>query len=203
YQAAVALETIAKMHPRDPKSVASRVRKFALVKKRHWVVIQRALECISAYPYLAKNALALAMEHVKNKHSMVRRAALALLTRGPKHEVRNQMNKLIYHADPTVSRLALYFQRLIRDKDFGREELARMRHGSGKDFVFQLSLSRLYSLAATENREVAANLNAYIAGLPPTKSQKIAWHRMQLRDRSAWSIQPRPTQPSDAEPTPA
>jgi hypothetical protein len=83
------------MHPANPTQVASRVRKYALAKKQHWLVIQRALEAIAAYPYVGANALTLATTYIKHKHSMVRRAACTLLTRGPKHEVRNQMSKLM------------------------------------------------------------------------------------------------------------
>jgi hypothetical protein len=97
------------------------------------------------------------------------------------------MSRLIYHADPAVSRLALYFQRLIRDKQFAKDELSRLRHGSDKDFAFQVSLPRLYALAVTEDREIAAELNAYLAGRPKTRSRKLAWHQKQLLNLCKWA----------------
>jgi hypothetical protein len=188
YQAAVVLESIARLHPSDPNGVASRIRTYALTNKRHWVVIQRALECITVYPYYGKYALTLADRFLRDVHPMVRRAACVLLTRGPKHEVRNRLNKLIYHADPGVSRLALYFHRFIRDKGFANQELARMRNASTTDFAFQAAIPRLYALAATEEKEIAAKVHEYVSALPATRSRKNAWQRDQLLTITEWAM---------------
>lgn len=188
YQVAVVLETIARLHPSDPNGVASRIRKYALTNKQHWVVIQRALEAIAVYPYQPRFALNLAKRFLRHSHPLVRRAACVLLTRSAKHEVRNQLSTLIYHADPGVSRLALYFQRLIQDKQFAKEEIARMRKGSTHDFAFQRSVPRLYALAATEDKDCAHEVHEYVAGLASTKSRKNTWQREQLLKLTEWAM---------------
>jgi len=119
---------------------------------------------------------------------MVRRAACVLLTRSPKHELRKHLDELIYFADPGVNRLALYFQRLIRDKNFANQNLARMRKGSKSDFAFQRSLPHLYSLAATEEKGIAQEVHNFITNYPPTKSLKNRWQRKMLLELTKWSL---------------
>lgn len=188
YQVAVVLETVARLHPSDPNGVASRIRTHALKNKQHWVVIQRALEAIAVYPYQPRFALKLAEKFLRHPHPMVRRAACVLLTRSPKHEVRKRLSALIYHADPGVSRIALYFQRLVQDKEFAKQELARMRKGSTHDFAFQRAVPRLYALAATESEEIAREVHGYVAGLGSTRSRKNTWQREQVLKLTEWAI---------------
>lgn len=187
YQIAVVLETIGRLHPSDPAGVASRIRKCALTNRRQWVVIQRALEAISVYPYHERNALKLADRFIQHRHPMVRRAACVLLTRSAKHELRNRLDSLIYHADPGVSRLALYFQRFIRDKKFAQGELARLRKGKNDDFGFQRAIPRLYALAATEDKDIAADVHTYVSTNPQIKSRKNCWLQNQLMKRTEWA----------------
>ena len=115
YQAATVLQAVARLHPSSPKDVASRVRKYALARKRHWMVYQKGLEAVFVYPYKPDNAETLANKFIADEHPMVRRAACLLLLRGRKHVVRERLNELIYHADHNVNRLALYFLRFIQD----------------------------------------------------------------------------------------
>jgi len=201
YQAATVLQAVGRLHPRDPKDVASRVRKYALARKRHWMVVQKGLEAVFAYPYNPENAERLAIRFLADQHPMVRRAACLLLLRGRKHIVRNQLNELIYHADPNVSRLALYFLRFIQDRAFADAEIAQMGKGSQTDFAFQCNLPRLYALAATPERNkktAEATLN-YLDSLPAARSKKIEWHRERLRGLVEWSTRPPP--PTAAVPT--
>jgi hypothetical protein len=102
------------------------------------------------------------------------------------------LNELIYHADPNVSRLALYFLRFIQDRAFADAEIAQMRKGSQTDFAFQCNLPRLYALAATPeaNKKTAEATLDYLGSLPSSRSKKAAWHREQLRSRLEWSTRP-------------
>ena len=188
YQAAMVLDTFAKLQPTDPNTVASRVRSYALTNKKHWLVVQRALEVISVYPYKSQFALRLAKKFLEDTHPMVRRAACVLLTRSPKDQLRKELASLIYHADPGVNRLALYLQRFIQDKDFARQELTRLRKGSQSEFTFQKNVHRLFALAATEDQSIAAEVHGYVAGLPVTKSPRNTWLRNALIDLTRWSV---------------
>lgn len=188
YQAAMVLDTVAKLQPTDANNVASRVRSYALTNKEHWLVIQRALEVISVFPYQDRFALTLARKFLKHTHPMVRRAACVLLTRSPKDQLRKELAALIYHADPGVNRLALYLQRFIEDKPFARQELTRLRKGSSTEFTFQRNVHRLFSLAATEDQPIAAELNGYVDRLPATKSQRNLWLRRSLIETTDWAV---------------
>lgn len=188
YQAGVVLETIGNLHPLKPRDIASRIRKYALSKKRDWFVVQRALEAMAVYPYQDSNALTIAKRYLRNDHPMVRRAAFLLLVRSPKHEVRERLDQLIYNADPSVSRLALYFRRHIRETAFAQQELSRMQHGGKSDVAFQRSLPKLYTLAASEEKAIAAALSTFVISYPATKSAKLAWHRDRLTQLTEWSV---------------
>lgn len=187
YQVAMVLETAGSLHPKDPTAVASRIRKYALTKVGNWVVVQKALEAIAAYPYQPVHAASLADRHVSFNHPLVRRAACLLLLRGPKHHVRSRLRELVYDADAGLSRLALYFLRFIQDRQFAQQDIARMRKGSNTDFTLQRTLPRLYALAATEEPAIATETIEYIESLPTSRSAKLNWHKRTLHELLEWS----------------
>ena len=182
YQQGVVLETIGLLHPSDPKEVPPKIRKYAMSKAKHWYVTQQALETILVYPYRANHSKSLAEKYLVHDHPMVRRAACAVLVRSPAEHARDRLSRLIYHADPGVSRVALYFLRYTRDKGFAEAELARMKKARMNDYVFQKSLPSLYALAATEDSGVAKETLDYLAGLPKSKSVRINEQRQKLHD---------------------
>ena len=188
YQAAMVVRAIANLHPSNPSKVASRIKAYGLKNNQHWVVVQKAIEAIVVYPYQAKYALTLSKKYLRYDHPMVRRAACVLLIRSPVHALRKNLEELIYYADPGVNRLALYFQRLIRDKNFAKQNVARMRKGSKSDYTFQRSLPHLYAVAATEDKEIAREVYRVIKNYPSTKSQKNRWQREMLLERTKWSL---------------
>lgn len=188
YQRAMVLRAIANLHPSNPNRVASRIRAYCLKNKQHWVVVQKAIEAIVVYPYQTRYSFTLSIKYLRHEHPMVRRAACVMLTRSPKHELRKRLNELIYYADPGVNRLALYFQRLIRDKNFANQNLARIRKGSKSDFAFQRSLPHLYSLAATEEKGIAREVHHFITNYFLTKSPKNRWQREMLLELTKWSL---------------
>lgn len=185
YQSAIIFATLIDMHPRSPNAIASRVRRY-LTRKRHWVVIQKALEAIMTYPYRSKSAKTLAERFLKHMHPMVRRAACVLLTRSPKHQVRNRMAELIYYPEPELSRLALYYYRFITDKDFVLRELRRIKKGSTSDLAFVRNLSRFYAIAATEDAGSAEALHDLLTSRATSGSAKVRWHINKLLDLTKW-----------------
>lgn len=188
YQVAMVLSTIAKLHPIDPNSVASRIRSCGLKKKQHWVVVQKAIEAIAVYPYQPNYVLNISKKYLRHEHPMVRRAACMLLTRSSKHELRKHLSELVYHPDPGVNRMALYFQRLIKDKNYSKQVLSRMTNGSKTDYVFQKSVPNLCALAATEEKKIACEVYNLVKVYPPTKSQKNSWQRKRLLELTKWSL---------------
>jgi len=185
YQSAIIFETLIDMHPRSPNAIAFRLRQH-LIRKRHWVVVQKAIEAIMTYPYRSESAKTLAERFLKHTHPMVRRASCALLTRSPKHHVRNRIADLIYHPEPGLSRLALYYYRFITDKDFVLSELSRIKKGSTSDLAFVRNLSRFYAIAATEDTGSAEALHDLLTSRTTSSSAKVAWHTNKLIDLTKW-----------------
>ena len=190
YQVGVVFETIANLHPADPNPIASRIRKYAFGTNRHWFVIQRGLECISAYPYRHDYAESLAEKHLEFDDPIVRRASCVMLLRANKGRVRTRLQQLTYHADPSLSRLAIYFQRLVQDKPFALQELTRLRKGKSSDYAVLKSLPRLYALSATEDTQVAKETHEFVAKLSRSKSPKIDWHKAAIQSRTEWHLPP-------------
>ena len=138
------------------------------------------------YPYRPDPAKPLAERFLKHTHPMVRRAACALLTRSPKHHVRNRMAELIYHPEPGLSRLALYYYRFITDKKFVLNDLVRLKKGSTSDLAFTRNLSRFYAIAATEDAGSAEALHDLLTSISTSGSAKVTWHANKLLDLTQW-----------------
>jgi len=189
YQTAKILETLAYMHPRNPGTTAARIKK-CLSKKTPWIVIQKALEAIMTYPYPPRSVKALAERHIKNPHPFVKRSACMLLTRSEKHHARERLSELIYHPDPGLSRLALYYRRFMTDPVFVNRELSRIRHSSSSDLTFVKNLSRFYAIAATECAGSAKALHDYLNSRSLSRSAKVSWHIKRLLDLTKWSETP-------------
>ena len=187
YQTGSVLETIAQMHPRELRNVASRARKYGLWTKQDWFVIQKALEVISVYPYKPDNAQWLANKYLRSSDPMVRRASCVLLLRSPKTKVRKQLNELIYHPDHNLSLLALYFLRLQQDSQFAQQELSRIRQRKHTDLAMQCALPCLYAMAATEDRCIAESVYNYIQKHFKSRSSKLNWHHNMILNSLRWT----------------
>lgn len=191
YQTAMVLETIGTMHPKDAATIASRIRTFAfgsnLRRKRHWLVVQKAIEAIAAFPYHPKYVESIAVYFVQHEHPLVRRAACALLMRDIGKNVRKKLDNLIYDADHALSRLALYFRRFTIELQAGADELNRIRKSNQSDFVFTRQLPQLYALSATTHEKVASALTEYIQKRSLTRSTKIRWHQQALLAATGWA----------------
>lgn len=187
YQTGSVLEAIALMHPKRSRDVASLARKYGLATKQHWFVSQKALEAISAYPYKPEYAQRLSDKYLVNNHPIVRRAACVLLLRSPKLHVRKKLDGLIYHPDPSLSHLALYFLRLLQNRQFAQQELSRIRKSEHTDLAMQRTLPCLYAMAATEDRIIGGAAYDYLNKRFTTRSTKLNWHRHRLLNTLLWT----------------
>jgi len=190
YQVAVAMETFADLHPPDSTAVASRIRKYAFGRKRHWMVVQKALEAMMTFPYKPAYAKTLAERFLKYDHPMPRRAACVFLLRSPKHHARRRLQELIHHPDHGLSRLALYLTRLNQDEQFAMQELARIKQSYRRDLLLVRNLPSMYAIAVTEHRNLAVSLCDLLRILPKSKSCKVRWHCTQLIYLTSWSKRP-------------
>lgn len=177
YQIGTILETISFLNPNNIMKVASKARKYALNRKQHWFIQQKGLEVISCYPYKSEYSEKLASDYLKNDDPMVRRAACVLALRGTKKYIRKTLNALIYHPDPNLNRLSLYYLRLIQDKNFALKEIDRMKRGNNSDISLQRRLPSLYALTATEQRDIAVKVYNYLKNNYQTTSAKLKWQR--------------------------
>lgn len=86
---------MAMMHPQRLTGVASRVRVYALGRKREWTVRQKAGELLAVYPYREDHAASVSEKLMDDNEPWVRRAGLMLLTRGPVGTVRTRVRDAI------------------------------------------------------------------------------------------------------------
>lgn len=186
YQIGCVLETIAALNPDNNKNVASKARRCALGRKKHWFIQQKGLEIISCYPYKSEYAEKLANDYLANDHPFVRRVACSLVLRGSKKYVRKKLNTLIYHPDPNLNRLALYYLRLIQDCAFARKEIDRMEKGNQSDISLQRHLPSLYAITATEQKDIAEKAYNYLKNDYQTTSAKLKWHQDVLLGALRW-----------------
>lgn len=191
YQAASVLEAMVQLHPNRPQSVSSRVRAYALGsslnKKSDWLVLQKALELLTVFPYKEKYVTKICLHYSKHEHPMVRRAAIMFLSRAPKKEVRKYLVEFSRHPDSGISRLAQYLFQLCSDSNFAPQELSRLRKSSMTDNALIRRIYQFYAASATENPQIAREVFETTEILNGSKSAKIQWHRDQLRERTAWS----------------
>ena len=185
YQAARVIEQIGVMHPENPKPLSSRIRKYALARKREWTVRQKAGEMLAAYPYREDHAASVSSQLLDDDEPWVRRAGLVLLTRGPVAIVRERMHDAIYSPDPAVGQLALFYERHLGDEDFARSQLAAIRKGNQSDFGLSKRAPQWWLLSCHPSPDFVKELRAYIKSLE-TRSARLGWHRQALLKRTQW-----------------
>ncbi len=193
YQVALVLEAMVQLHPdKSPRSVASRVRAYALGeklnKKSDWFVVQKALEVIAVYPYREKHITNICLHYVKHEHPMVRRAAIMLLPRAPKAEARKYLLQFGCHPDPGVSRLAQYLLQFCSDTDYVRSQLSKIKRDHPPDNALIRRVYQLYAASATGIDDIAKEVFGITTILDKSVSPNIRWHRDQIRRRTDWSI---------------
>ena len=193
YQVGSVLEALRKFHPRGlSKDTGSRIRRYAfgagLKRVRDWLVVAKGLEALGSFPYKDKYFDAITKAYVAHEHPVVRRAAVSVVPRCPKHIVRERTLQLIRHPDSGVSRMAIWLHRLHADTTYAREELARVRKGSLDDDAIVTRLPTLYAMSSTESRNLASELALVVRAFPRGASDKVDWHRAELLRRLEWSV---------------
>src|SRR5438046_6246941 len=82
YQAAMVIDTLRWLHPRNPTGIGSRIRQFCFRRSRHdWLIKQKTAEAIATFPYLQRHAASLAHNFLGDANPWVRRGACVLLAR--------------------------------------------------------------------------------------------------------------------------
>ena len=185
YQSARVIEQIGVMHPEGFRSIASRVRKYALESKRDWTVRQKAGETIAVYPYREDHAASVADKLLDDPEPWVRRAGLVLLTRAKVQTVRERLQDLAYHPDPPLSQLALYYERHLRDHNFVQQQLARLRKGNQSDLGLSRQVPVWWLVSCHVSPNVVSELRGYLEGIK-SRSARICWHRDSLLARTEW-----------------
>jgi len=147
YQVAVTIEALGRTAPSEPLRLASQLRTLGLTGQGHWYVRQKTLEAILQLPYRQESAERLAAAALDHENPWVRRAGGALLSRGRAEWVRETVgNVLIYHPDPELSRVALFWQRHLVDIAFANREITNLFRSGRLDVTFLRRLKVIYLL---------------------------------------------------------
>lgn len=184
YQEGQVLQQLVDFHPRNPKPIASRIRGYGLATKRHWLVRQKALEAMATYPYRQDHAASVSKKYLSDGHFWVRRAACLLVLRADSTFVRSTFGRLVYHADPRLSRIALSFVRLMNDVDFAKQEIDRLAKGSKSDAAIIRNLPRLYAVASSQHDSIRVLAGPIINILGSSRSAKVGWHANEINART-------------------
>ncbi|MEK6760173.1 MAG: hypothetical protein AABY51_10420, partial [Deltaproteobacteria bacterium] len=199
YQIASVLEIMVQLHPEDHNTISSRVRRFALgsnlQKKMDWLIIQKALETIMTFPYKEEYITKISLHYINHNHPMVRRAAIVILSRAPKKEARKYLRSFTRHPDVGVSRLAQYLDRLCNERDFAPMELANFRRSKLTDISMVCRLPQLYAASATEDIEIAREVDKTLKEMKKLKSSKLQWHQKMIYKRIQWIFAERKAKP--------
>jgi hypothetical protein len=195
YQKTAVLEALIELHPNNPKIISSRVRKFAfgknLKKNSHWLIIQKALEVISVYPYRHNYIPKISKTFINHEHPLVRRAAVILLPRSKGIKINKQLLEYSRHPDHGVSSLAHYLIRLSTDTQYATKELDGFKKMNCSDNSIIRRMYVLYAASASTESEIARKVNEAFQCFAKSKSMKIQWHKTEIEKRTMWAYKPK------------
>ena len=179
YQAAATVEAIGRMAPSDPRKIASQLRNLGMVARAHWYLRQKTLEAILNLPYREESAENLVKTALGHENPWVRRAGGALVARGRVPWIRETIeNVLIYHPDPELSRIGLYWHRHLTDRDVANREITNLVQSGTQDVTFLRRLKMIYLLRC--NFAVAQRLSDYLVQFKKSRSSIVRWHYEQI-----------------------
>jgi Reverse transcriptase (RNA-dependent DNA polymerase) len=188
YQAAMVIDTLRWLHPRNPTGIGSRIRQFCFRRSRHdWLIKQKTAEAIATFPYIQRHAASLAHNFLGDANPWVRRGACVLLARADVQTVRQRVNTLLFHPDRSVSRLALLWSRYIGDKQYSLTEIGRLKNGSVSDHSFIFRLPTIWILRCNPDRDVVSSLRQYLELYERSKSEKVRWQIRALKSLTEWT----------------
>jgi hypothetical protein len=171
----VTVEAVGRMAPSDPRRIASRLREIGLTGKAHWYLRQKTLEAILHLPYRKESAEKLVIAALEHHNPWVRRAGGALVPRGRVTWIREIVtNTLVYHPDPEVARVGLYWQRHLEDDHVANREITALFKSGRLDVTFLRRVKTVYLLRC--NSRVVTRLSAYLAQFSKSRSSVVRWH---------------------------
>jgi hypothetical protein len=179
YQAAVTVEAIGRMAPADPRRIASQLREIALTGKAYWYLRQKTLEAILHLPYRQEFAEKLVRAALEHPSPWVRRAGGALVPRGRVTWIREIVtNTLVYHPDPEVARIGLYWQRHLEDDSVANREMTALFKSGTLDVTFLRRVKTIYLLRC--NPHLANRVSGYVAQFSKSRNSVVRWHCEQI-----------------------
>ena len=185
YHNAAVLETIQWLHPLDSgKGLGGRIVKAVLKKKADWLVMQKGAEALLSLPYREDHVFANALRLLNNEHPFVRRAAVMLLTRGPKQEVRDLIASLVYHPDPSLNRLALMWASILKDDSSTFKKYDILGRGFRTANEFVIKIPHLWLIRCSQNGSVVLRLRQILKKYPKSLGNKVDWHITQLLSKT-------------------
>jgi hypothetical protein len=187
FQSAVLLDTIRFLHPHEPgNKIWGRITRWALNVKRDWPIRQKACEALQTLPSTEAYCYSQALNCLNDEHPFVRRAACSLLTRGPVEQVRKKIDELLFHPDPSLGRLALFWFNHLKNSDFARSQIKRFSKSNKSDTSIIYIIPHLWLLRCSANRDTITELRTLLKIIEKTKSEKIKWHIRKLLVHTAW-----------------
>jgi hypothetical protein len=175
YQIAVTVEAIGRMAPFDPRRLGSRLREIGLTAKADWYLRQKTLEAILHLPYREESAEKLVLGGLEHPNPWVRRAACALVPRGRVTWILEIVTKtLVYHPDPEVARIGLYWQRHLEDEGVANREMTAVVKAGRLDVTFLRRVKTLYLLRC--NARMATRLAEYLTEFSKSPNSVVRWH---------------------------
>jgi hypothetical protein len=191
YQVACVIASLRNFSPSDPRRLASDIRKLGLTSQSHWYVRQKTLETISFLPYREKSAETLSLHALEHEHPWVRRAGASLIVRGSVEWVRRQVDALVYHPDPDVARIAMYWNRHLCDKGTANSALAGLFTKDRNERTFMRRLPMLYLLRCNKEPIVGARVLEYVREFSKLNKPIIRWHCENVEKQlNAWVENP-------------
>jgi len=186
YQNSKLIEAIKFLHPSNCNQIATWIRKYALInKKTDWTIKQKAIEALITLPYQDRYSYSIALRYLNDEHPFVRRAAVALLVRGPEKEVRPKLKELIHHPDIEISKMVLYWNKILEDREFVRKTFSRFHHNINDRSIVRF-LSTLYCANCAEDQTIANHVWDESIEICKSKSVKLQWHGKKLKKESDW-----------------
>ena len=110
---------------------------------------------------------------------------LSLLTRAKVQTVRERLKDFVYHPDPPLSELALYYERHLRDHNFVQRQLGMLRKGNQSDLSLSRQVPLWWLMSCHDSKPIVRELRGYLGDIK-SRSARICWHRDILLARTEW-----------------
>ena len=133
-------------------------------------------------PYRETAAENLAISGLKHPNLWVRRAAAVLAVRGRISWANNTINKvLVYHADPEVARIGLFWQHQMTNSAVANREITNLLQTDRLDITFQRRLPTVYLMRCIADEQIRNRLRTYVDRFSKSRSAVVRWHCEKLK----------------------